>query len=183
MNYQILRPASLRIEISSDNLPESPQNLRREQFKPTVTAEDKSTILQHCLRLKAENVRFYKLEAVKLFYKEKYLEEYKNFEKYDDWKKCPITRHTVYKWEKNLNYAHSEDKIKFDEEKTQFLLNPPAAFQISSEQKTEIILEGIKLEGTCKQPRLAVVKWFIGWVLTGKNFNFKTVDFSSKQKI
>ena len=57
MNYQILRPASLRIEISSNNLSESPQSLRREQFKPTITADDKSTILQHCLRLKAENVR------------------------------------------------------------------------------------------------------------------------------
>ena len=57
MNYQILRPASLRIEISSNNLSESPQSLRREQFKPTITADDKSTILQHCSRLKAENVR------------------------------------------------------------------------------------------------------------------------------
>ena len=102
MNYQILSPASLRIEISSSYLAESPQNLRAQIFKPIITAEDKSTILQNCLRLKAENVRFYKLEAVKLFYKEKYLEEYKNFEKYDDWKKCPITRHMVYKWEKNL---------------------------------------------------------------------------------
>ena len=174
MNYQILRPASLRIEISSNNLSESPQSLRREQFKPTITADDKSSILQHCLRLKAENVRFYKLEAVKLFYKERYFEDYKNFEKYEDWKKCPITRHMVFEWEKKYNYDHSEEKVKFDEEKSQFMVNPPAAFQISSEQKNEIILEGIKLEGTCKQPRLAVIKWFIGWVPTGDNLNFKT---------
>ena len=120
MNYQILRPASLRIEISSDNLPESPQNLRREQFKPTVTAEDKSTILQHCLRLKAENVRFYKFEAVKLFYKEKYLEEYKNFEKYDDWKKCPITRHMVYKWEKFLIMLTLKIKLNLTRKKLNF---------------------------------------------------------------
>jgi hypothetical protein len=154
MNYQILSPASLRIEISSNNLSESPQNLRREQFKPIITAEVKSSILQHCFRLKAENVRYYKSEAVKLFYKENYSEEYKNFEKYDDWKKCPITGKMVYRWEKNFNHARSEQKIKFDEEKNQFLLNPPAAFQISNEQQNEIILEGIKLEGTSKQPRL-----------------------------
>ena len=135
MNYQILRPASLRIEISSNNLSESPKSLRREQFKPTITAEVKSSILQHCFRLKAENVRCYKLEAVKLFYKENYFEEFKNFEKYDDWKKCPITGKMVLKWETKFNYDQSEEKNKFDEEKSQFLLNPPAAFEISSKQK------------------------------------------------
>ena len=76
MDYQILSPASLRIEISSSNLPENPQNFRAQPFKPIITAEDKSSILQNCLRLKAENVRFYKLEAVKLFYKNKYFDEY-----------------------------------------------------------------------------------------------------------
>ena len=48
---------------------------------------------------------------------------------------------------------YSEEKIKFDEEKKQFLLNPSAAFQISREQKSEIIIEEIKLEGTTK-PKL-----------------------------
>ena len=135
--------------------------LKRQLFKPTITAEDKSIILQHCLRLKAENIRLYKFEAVKLFFKERYFEEYKKFEKYKDWKKCPISRKIVYKWETKFNHAKSEEKIKFDEEKHQFLLNPPAAFKISSVEKNEIILEGIKLEGTTKQPRSAVIKWFI----------------------
>jgi hypothetical protein len=157
-----IKPTSLRIEISSNNLTENPQMLKRQLFKPTITAEDKSIILQHCLRLKAENIRLYKFEAVKLFFKDKYFEEYKNFEKYDDWKKCPITGKMVFRWETKFNHARSEEKIKFDEEKNQFLLNPPAAFQISSVHKNEIILEGIKLEGTTKQPRLAVIKWFIG---------------------
>ena len=150
MNYQILSPASLRIEIASDNSAESNQNLRPQVFKPILTAADKSNILQNCLRLKAENVRFYKLEAVKLFYKTKYFEEYKKFEKYEDWKKCQITRIMVFTWDKKFNHAQSEEKIKFDEEKNQFLLNPPEAVQISREQKHEIIIEGIKLEGTTK---------------------------------
>ena len=107
MNYQILSPASIRIEISSNNVAESPQNLRREQFKPIITAEVKSTILQDCLRLKAQNVRRYKLEAVKLFYKNNYFEEFKNFEKYEDWNKCPITRNMVYRWEKKFNHSQS----------------------------------------------------------------------------
>ena len=125
--------------------------MRVEQFKPTITAEVKSSILQHCFRLKAENVRCYKLEAVKLFYKENYFEEFKNFEKFDDWKKCPITAKMVLKWETKFNYDQSEAKNKFDEEKSQFLLNPPAAFEISSEQKNEVIVEGIKLEGSNAQ--------------------------------
>ena len=158
--YQVLNPASIRIEIADDGQNE-PAISNIVASKIVYSKADKIAIVEVSLRLEDLNKPAHVTEAIKWFFKERYFEEYKLCKKYDDWrKKCPLKSSVVCKWQRKYLFQRSAENFRYNDEKVEFIDNSPSSFKIPAEDKKKMIIKCIELENFSKRPRLDTIKWY-----------------------
>ena len=132
---------------------------RRSQpkFKIKLTRDDVQDINLMIVQLRSDKKKEFKQEAIKLFVKKKYPEEYRLHELHSDWDRCSLTRSKLYYWI-NKHKISNEFEAQKQKRKESII----SKINLTRLEKIQIILKSIELKklGIYKFNYMAI-KWFL----------------------
>jgi hypothetical protein len=132
---------------------------RRSQpkFKIKLTRDDVQDINLMIVQLRSDKKKRFKQEAIKLFVKKKYPEEYRLHELHSDWDRCSLTRSKLYYWI-NKHKISNEFEAQKQKRKESII----SKINLTRLEKIQIILKSIELKklGIYKFNYMAI-KWFL----------------------